>query len=269
MTLSNRSTDALSFTWPDQRRCAISLTFDDGLVSQVQTAIPSMNDCDLRGTFYLNPRGYDRQTARLLNCPSTGWRDQLQIWLPMHLAGHEIGNHTVTHPCSLNIQAEWLEGKYLQDWSLAQIEADMLLAQERIQSVFPNQRATSFAYPCYESDVGHGAQRTSYTPVVARHFVAARARGEYANDPLFCDLHHLSSWPVERQDGSTMIGLVEQALAQGRWGVFTFHGINEGHLPVGLPDFLELLDHLVYRRVEVWVAPVAEVGEYITRMRRK
>lgn len=255
--------------WGQDYRCAISLTFDDGLVSQVKTAIPAMNERGLRGTFYLNPRGYDPETARQLECRPSDWHSQLEAWLPMHKAGHEIGNHTISHPCSLNIQADWLEGKYLQDWSLAQIEADMLQAQERIRVVFPDQEATSFAYPCYESDVGHGMQRTSYTPVVARHFIAARARGEYANDPLYCDLHHLSSWPVERQKGATMVGMVEQALSQGRWGVFTFHGVNEGHLSVGITDFIELLDHLVYRRNEVWVAPVAEIGYSISLRRKK
>jgi hypothetical protein len=88
-------------------------------------------------------------------------------------------------------------------------------------------------------------------------------RGELANDPRFCDLHHLSSWAVERQAGAFMIGLAELACALGRWGIFTFHGIQEGHLPVGDTDFMELLDHLTRRRDAVWVAPVADVAAHI------
>jgi hypothetical protein len=57
-------------------------------------------------------------------------------------------------------------------------------------------------------------------------------------------LHCLSSWAVERQRGDFMIGLVEQAVSLGRWSIFTFHGIQEGRLPVRITDFIELLDYL-------------------------
>ncbi len=248
--------------WKKNYRCAVSLTFDDGMPSQLQQAIPALNERGLRATFYLNPR-----REGTLYGESLDWQENLERWLPVHQKGHEIGNHTVSHPCSLNMRADWLDGNNLRDYNLARMESDIKRAQDRIQAVFPDQSSTSFAYPCYESDVGHGLNRVSYVPVIARMFAAGRSRGEYANDPLGCDLHRLSSWPVERQDGAAMIGLVETTLAAQGWGIFTFHGINEGHLPVGLTDFLQLLDHLVRRKPDVWVAPVAEVGDYIAANR--
>ncbi len=250
--------------WPKPYRAAISLTFDDGLRSQQEIALPALDQRGLRATFYLNPRGKDEDPGR-----AESWEESLRSWLPAHRRGHEIGNHTILHPCSLNINVsgEWKQGTNLLDWTLARMEGDMLEAQGRIKAVFPSQQHTSFAYPCYESTVGRGAGRVSYIPLVAKHFSAGRAKGELradlANDPLYCDAYHLSSWPVERQAVALMIGLVEGALALGRWGIFTFHGIQEGHLPVGDGDFNELLDHLARRKEEVWVAPVAEVGEYI------
>ncbi len=60
-----------------------------------------------------------------------------------------------------------------------------------------------------------------------------------------------------------MIGLVEQAIAAGLWGIFTIHGIHETHLSIGDTDFIELVDHLARRQESVWVAPVAEIGAYI------
>ena len=249
--------------WPDNYQAAISLTFDDGMRSQLEFGVPQLNQHGLRATFYLNPRGDVEVPAGM---PS--WKDNLQPWLPVHQAGHEIGNHTLSHPCSLNIQESWQQGKNLLEWSLERIKEDIAEAQKRIHSFFPSQRETSFAYPCYESTVGRGANRISYIPIIAQQFVAARAKGELrgdlANDPLYCDLHYLSSWPVERQAGAFMIGLVEQAIALNRWGIFTFHGIQEGHLPVGDTDFVELLDHLVRRREFVWTASVAEVADYIS-----
>jgi peptidoglycan/xylan/chitin deacetylase (PgdA/CDA1 family) len=248
--------------WPDHYGAAVSLTFDDGLGSQLSIAVPRLNERGLKATFYLNPRGKEDHPGL-----SMGWRERLEAWLPVQQAGHEIGNHSLNHPCSLNIDIDWQEDDNLLGWTLERIEQDLDTAQQRLRSVFPDQTHTSFAYPCYESTLGRGLERVSYTPVVARRFVAARGRGELsgslANDPLWCDLHYLSSWAVERQAGALMIGLVELALAAGSWGIITFHGIQEGHLPVGDTDFVELLDHLVRRRDVVWVVPVAQVAAHL------
>jgi peptidoglycan/xylan/chitin deacetylase (PgdA/CDA1 family) len=249
--------------WPNNCAGAISLTFDDGMSSQLVIAFPTMQSRGIRGTFYLNPRGSDEQSG-------LPWREALEPWQPVALAGNEIGNHSIHHPCTLNIDIdrEWgRSGINLQRWTLERIEADVLEAQRRIATAFPYQSATSFAYPCYETEVGRGVTRTSYVPAIARHFVAGRAGGELANDPRYCDLHRLSSWPVEFSSGSGMIGMIEQTIARGRWGILTFHGINEGRLSVSNVAFVELVDHLVRRQDAVWVAPVAEVATYIeTRM---
>jgi hypothetical protein len=63
--------------------------------------------------------------------------------------------------------------------------------------------------------------------------------------------------------GPLMIGLVERTLARGRWSIFTFHGVAEGDLAVGLEDFQELLDHLVARQDDIWTAPIMKVAEYV------
>ncbi len=48
--------------FPDDWCGAVSLTFDDGLCSQLERAVPLLNDHGLRGTFYLTPRGDDWET---------------------------------------------------------------------------------------------------------------------------------------------------------------------------------------------------------------
>ena len=249
--------------WPDSYRGAVSLTFDDGMRSHLETALPILDAAGLRATFYLNPTGAV-ESAGL----GDSWMERLLPWRSVQARGHEMGNHSLMHPCSLNIDAPWLAGKNLREWTLDQLREDILEAQRRISTAFPGQRETSFAYPCYEDAVGKGKQRTCYTPLIAEYFVAGRhkgePRGELANDPLVCDRHHLSSWPAERLDGATLVGLAEQAVWLGRWAVFTFHGVNEGHLPVGMSDFQELVDYLARRKEEIWVAPVAEAGAYLS-----
>lgn len=248
--------------WPDKYRAAVSLTFDDGMRSQRETAFAILQETGLRATFYLNPVGAEESAGI-----GDSWIERLESWRPVAAAGHEIGNHSLLHPCSLNIHSEWIAQRNLREWTLERLQMDVLEAQRRIRQVFPGQRETSFAYPCYEDSVGKGKTRVCYTPFIAEHFTAARFKGELsgdlANDPLACDRHHLSSFPAERLSGASMIGLVEEAAYLSRWSVFTFHGIQEGHLPVGDGDFHQLALYLARRSADIWVASVAEIGAYL------
>ncbi|MBO3755348.1 MAG: hypothetical protein FGF53_10825, partial [Candidatus Brockarchaeota archaeon] len=56
---------------------------------------------------------------------------------------------------------------------------------------------------------------------------------------------------------------------EGRWAIFTFHGINEGHLPVSSEDLSGFLRFLHTHRDEIWVAPVVEVAEHIAGERKR
>ena len=42
--------------WPEGVSGAVCLTFDDGLQTQLDNALPCLDDNGLKGTFYLNPR---------------------------------------------------------------------------------------------------------------------------------------------------------------------------------------------------------------------
>jgi peptidoglycan/xylan/chitin deacetylase (PgdA/CDA1 family) len=237
--------------WPKGYQGAISLTFDDGLPSQLRIGAPLLNDYRLRGTFYIAPKG-------------DNWEDRLAPWRQVAQFGHEIGNHSLSHICSCNFSGDpYCHG--LENVSLEEIESDILEAQRRLEKAFPSQKNWTFAYPCYQSFVGRGKRRQSYVPIVANHFTAARGLGEgiSANSPLVCDLHYLWSWPAQRMSGTEMIGLVEQATAQGRWGILTFHGINEGHLPVSEVDLKEMLSFLDRNRDRIWTAPMIQVAQHV------
>jgi peptidoglycan-N-acetylglucosamine deacetylase len=239
-----------NFAWPNGADAAISLTFDDGMRSQLDVAVPLMDSHQVHGTFYLNPK--------------EEYRTQLAPWQQVAAAGHEIGNHTVSHPCSQNFAFITDAGRRgLEQMDLVDIELEIREAGERIREVIPKQLLTSFAYPCYQPFVGRGSARTSYVPVVLRHCVAGRGRGEQPNDPRYCDLGYLWSWPCERMSGAHMIGMVEQTAAMSRWGILTFHGIHEGHLSVGNREFEELCSYLAKQRKRIWTAPLATVAQYV------
>lgn len=240
----------MAFPWPDGRSGAISLTFDDGMRSQAEVAAPLLQQYGLRGTFYVNPR--------------ENYREQLAPWRAVADAGHEIGNHTVSHPCSKGFPFISQQGRRgLEELSWEEMDGEIETAKQRLAELFPEQGRVSFAYPCYQPFVGRGAHRRSYVPLVLEHCIAGRGRGERANDPYYCDLGYLWSWPCERMTGAEMVGLVEQAVNDGRWGILTFHGVHEGHLSVADGDLAELCAFLQRNQARVWTAPVAEVAAWV------
>jgi peptidoglycan/xylan/chitin deacetylase (PgdA/CDA1 family) len=240
--------------WPDGCRGAVSLTFDDGRASQLNLAVPILAEHALTGTFYLNPRG-------------EGWLAGLAPWREVARAGHEVGNHTLAHPCSRTVLPDCRP--CLEELTLAELEADILETSRRLAAGIPEQAEFTFCYPCYQEHIGAGPTRQSYVPLIARHFVAGRGRGEFGhNDPAACDLAYLFSWNVEHLTGPALVGLAEQASALGRWVIFTIHGIGDGNLPLSEGAFRELCRHLARRRDEIWTAPVVAVARRIIAWRQ-
>jgi hypothetical protein len=92
------------FAWPEGCQAAISLTFDDGLRSQLEIAIPRLEERGLRGTFYLNPRGEDwlEMTRTQVSCGadrSISARECLQKGMPSRWDVRSCGRISVVHHC--------------------------------------------------------------------------------------------------------------------------------------------------------------------------
>lgn len=242
--------------WPDQRLGAVSLTFDDGDRTHLERAIPLLEAHGLRGTFYHCPR-------------DENYRERYAPWLPAHERGHEIGNHSLSHTCSRNF-SDTPGAPGLETMTLEEIEADIVEAERRLQEMFPR-GSRSFCYPCYMTHVGEGLNRQSYVPVVARHFVAGCAAGEYgfANHAVNSDLACVARQPCERMTGPELVGFAERAARQGRWMIYAFHSIECGRLGTAMYEFQELIEHLGQNKDRIWTAPVAEVAEYLLRLRAK
>lgn len=246
----------LNAPWPDRYQGAISLTFDDGMASQLAIAAPMLTQFSIQGTFYLNPLD--------------GFEQTMSAWCAVATAGHELGNHTIRHPCSNNHAFISEVGRLaLETMSLDEMEQEILETGRRISHLAPQQQFTSFAYPCYLEYLGQGANRQSYVPLVTQHCIAGRGRGEYANDPQRCDIGYLWSWQCERMSGAELVGLAEEAAAQGRWGIMTFHGIQEGHLSITDRDLETLCIHLNRNQDRIWTAPVATIAQQLSAWRMK
>jgi peptidoglycan/xylan/chitin deacetylase (PgdA/CDA1 family) len=223
----------------------VSLTFDDGTSNQLERAVPALDEFGIRATFYLHARDH------LINHHAADWRTVGET-------GHEIGNHTRSHRCP-NVVHGRRGG--VEDMSLSDIEADILDAQDRLQSIAPHQTDWTFAYPCGATYVGEGPNQQSYVPIVAKHFMAGRAQGEYGfgNDPDLMDRSALWAIRVDRMTGFEMIGLVQELTDDGKWAILCFHDISGERISVEEGEFRQLLAYLGSRIEEIHIAPVVEV----------
>jgi peptidoglycan-N-acetylglucosamine deacetylase len=238
----------------------VSLTFDDGTRSQLDKAIPWLDERGLKGTFYLPP-GALRTAARV------------RAWQKVAAGGHEIGNHSFSHTGSANFGGAdfGIAARGIEEWTLEEIEADVMKAQARLDRLFPKQKAWTYAYPCYLTYVGRGAGRQSYVPVIARHFLAGRGMGEngFGNHPPAVDLACIWGIPVEHRTGHEMIGIVEDQVAKGRWVVLAFHEVDGHRLSVAGEDFLKLVDHLARNRKRIRTAPLGEIASDVAALQSK
>jgi len=108
------SVGAKQFQWPKQYKAAISLGYDDALLSQINNAIPKLNHFGFKGSFYLS-----------LN--SNTLKTHLSDWQTAAKNGHELANHSIFHQCSAS--------KPERDWVAADYDLDNLSATFYAQQI--------------------------------------------------------------------------------------------------------------------------------------
>src|SRR6187431_270118 len=161
--------------WPEGKRVAVSLTFDDGRLSQVDKGITLLDQYNVKATFYLMP---------------SSLKERLEGWKKAAASGHEIGNHSLNHPCSGNF--EWSRHKALENYSLEQMRNELSTSNKEIETLL-GVKPEVFAYPCGQTFIGRGVNTKSYVPIVAELFLCGRGwMDEAPNDPTYCDFAQLT-----------------------------------------------------------------------------
>lgn len=240
-----------SFSWPDGARAAVSLSFDDARLSQVDVGLPILDRNGVKATFFLVPSNAEARQQR---------------WKQAVANGHEIGSHSLDHPCTGNFA--WSRAKALEDFTLEQMRRQLAGANERLHTML-GVTPDTFAYPCGQSFVGRGKRTRSYVPLVAKLFLAGRGwLGEAPNDPLRVDLSQVLGREMDGKDFDEVRGLLEEARAAGAWLVLAGHDIGPSGPQTTRVAMLEtLLPHLRDPANGYWVAPVGAVARYIAARR--
>ena len=109
---------------------ALSLTFDDARLTQIDKGMPLLDKYNVKATFYVS---HDNMIQRL-----DGWKAAVRN-------GHDIGNHSLLHPCTVNYG--WPPEAQLETYTLQRMRTELDSATAVIKSLLGIQ-TVSFAYPC-------------------------------------------------------------------------------------------------------------------------
>ena len=244
------------FEWPNGAKSAISLTYDDGLPSHINTVAPMLKKYNFKATFYPT-------------LSSLSLYDEMDKWKNLATEGHELGNHTVYHPCQKSgIGMEWVKDYHdLDKYTVEQISEEIQLANTLLLAM-DGKKTRTFAYPCAHYFAGG----ESYRGVILSQFPSARGSSEERKELIELsdiDLYNVPSWAPNNHGANELISYIQNIIDLETFSTLTFHGIGEEYMIVSKSAHEEMLKFLDSNRDKIWVATFQEITEYLELKKSK
>lgn len=234
----------------DNKKCAVVLTYDDALNVHLDNAIPLLDSLGFKATFYL--------TAYF-----PGSRNRINDWKKAALKGHELGNHTLFHPCIGGTpDRTWVGAEQnLNNYTMPRLLDEVAMTNVFLQSLDGKSKRT-FAYPCGDMTV----RDSSFAPLIRNDFVASRGVKSEMLPVDKLDFTNVGSYAIHGHTGEQMKELVREAMKARTVIVFLFHGVGGEHaLNVALPEHRKLLLFLKQHESEIKIAPFIEIMESLKK----
>jgi peptidoglycan/xylan/chitin deacetylase (PgdA/CDA1 family) len=206
------------------RDAAITFTFDDGFRFQAKRHLAALEPHGFRGTFFIVV-GATRDTDR-----EGGNRLSWQRLREMAAAGHEIGNHSWSHPA--------LRGDLGEEAIRREIDHAYEVMEKKMG-------APPFTF-CYPG----GSKPEEVREFVYRKHRAAREKQLFYGGMGFT-LGKANAW-------------VDEAIENGEWIVAMIHAISQGYAAFDSPEiFDDHLEHVKEREGRIWVDTFGAVSRYV------
>lgn len=224
--LRHHDTEVYVAAYKNDKQCAISYTFDDGLQEHYTLVYPELEKYGFKGTFWVCGKIIEDKEAALGKARMT-W-NQLK---EMSDKGHEISNHGWSHLVLRNKKTEQVRTEIAKNDSV-------ILAET-------GKRPLTFCYPGNFVD-------EQVIKIASEGRVGTRLR-QYA---IGGEKAHSTSEALDKW--------VNELLLSGDWGVTMTHGITYGYDSFGDPVILwEHLKKVKAREDSIWVGTFREVAAYV------
>ena len=243
------------FSWPNGTLGAVTLSYDDAIRNHYEYVAPSLDRNALRATFYVT---IDR----------AGFTQNPQVWRRVARVGHELGNHSLFHPCRKEHPDEhtWLPDEYnLCDYTARRWLREMLVANFALQLIDGKTERT-FGNTCCDNYIGRADDKLCLEQLVPQLFVAAR--GEFLSktiDPSRVNFANLGHYSGDRKTFERLRNEIESAVREGKWIFYMFHGVGKvtHSLYIEKGEHDKLLKYLGENKHRIWTAPAVDVVKYI------
>ncbi len=237
-------------TW-NSKKSAIVLTYDDALPQQLDNAIPVLDSLNLKATFYL--------TAFFA-------KDRLNDWKSIASNGHELGNHTLYHPCVGGKGREWVKSDYdLNNYTVQRMVDEIKMTNIFLQALDGKSKRT-FAFTCGDMKVGD----VFFIDSLKNNFVAARAVRNQMHTIDKIDLYNFDCYVVNNHSSEQMIEWVKKSIETNSLLVILFHGVGGGNsLNVSVVEHSKFLHYLKQNEKYIWITTMMDVAESIKAYQAK
>ena len=235
------------------KKCAVVLTYDDAINQHLDNAVPLLDSLGLKATFYITAYSPSMQT-------------RLNVWRKLAANGHELGNHTLYHPCIGGKGREWVKA----DYDMSKYSVQRMIDETRMTNLFlqalDGKTTRTFAFTCGDMKIGD----SSFINAMKNDFVAARAVRNEMHTIDKIDLYNVDCYMVNNNTAGQMIEWVKKAMNDNALLVILFHGVGGGNsLNVSLPEHRLFLQYLKQNQKDIWIAPMIEVAGYIKNYQTK
>jgi peptidoglycan/xylan/chitin deacetylase (PgdA/CDA1 family) len=243
------------FPWPNGTKGAVTLSYDDVFPSHYKLVAPLLHSNGLHGTFYI-----------VVN--SERFRNNVDVWREVAAMGHELGNHSLHHPCYRYTpdQHPWLREEFnLANYTPARWLGEMGVASFALELVDGRAERT-FGYNCCDGYIGSGTNRVLLEELVPRLFPGARGMINHAPiDPRAPNYPNLGCRGADNTPFKELRKLIEAAVEEGKWIFFMFHDVGEDARPLKTDkrEHARLVEYLAANTNRIWTAPAIEVVSYL------
>jgi peptidoglycan/xylan/chitin deacetylase (PgdA/CDA1 family) len=231
--------------WPDGKKAVIVLTYDDALNSQLNNAVPELEEAGLTATFFLTGDINSQNIVR--------WRD-------VSAKGFELGNHTLYHPCAPSPDNPVASDTYTPYRIIREIEV-----MNRFLFAVDGKNTRTYAYPCTETTVGG----KSYVDTLKYYNLVKYARIGGDKEAIITDFKHLDPLQVpaygleDNTTGQQLVDYVKRVAQSGGMGVIMLHGIGGDYITTPDEAHKQLVAYLKQNKDSIWVATFQQAMDYV------
>lgn len=226
--------------WPNGARAAVSLSYDDTLNSQLDNAVPALDKHGIKASFYL-----------ILS--SEVLFERLDEWRKLAANGHELGNHTIYHPCSAaQPDREWVRPHNDMDRRTVEHMRDEVRVANTFLKAIDGRDERTLTPPCGDVNTRDG----NYLEHIKDLVVATKGSENLPPGVVSYDLPSAVT-------GQQLIAIVEKAAERGGFANIIFHGVGGDHLAVSTQAHAELIAHLAANRATYWTDTYMNIMKHV------